>query len=251
MRPHVSFCPTGRVCVERVRIPDAPACLSGRIVFASDIHVNRGFSDRALERLFLRVRQAAPDLFLLGGDYADDADGQRRFFCALKRLGPKCPALLALGNNDKESLPVRALRALAASAGANVLVNECAVVPFGAGQIAVGALDERKYGLPRPGEVFSGANEALYRILLSHYPFVPGEPLRVDLYLAGHTHGGQFRAFGLTPFSLGFERGYPLILGEGRVSGARAVVTGGVGVSRLPLRVGVAPQIHLLEFTKE
>ena len=73
--------------------------------------------------------------------------------------------------------------------------------------------------------------------------------------LAGHTHGGQFNFFGLTPFAIGFERiGSQRGLAPAMVSGARRfgqtmlVVSKGIGASRIPLRIGVRAEIHRLTF---
>ena len=77
----------------------------------------------------------------------------------------------------------------------------------------------------------------------------------VSLQLSGHTHGGQFNAFGLTPYGIGFERlDVPRELRSVAVSGLHTfgemqmLVSRGLGTSRIPLRIGVKPELHLLEF---
>ena len=90
------------------------------------------------------------------------------------------------------------------------------------------------------------------RILLSHYPVLPDE--RPDLMLCGHTHGGQFNLLGLTPFAIGFERLVSrkpharYIAGLHKQGGTQVLVTKGIGASRIPLRVGVRPEICLIRF---
>ena len=72
--------------------------------------------------------------------------------------------------------------------------------------------------------------------------------------LSGHTHGGQFNLFGLTPYAVGFERFgarcFPplLVSGEADFGPRRVMVSKGIGSSRIPLRIGVHPEIHRIEF---
>ena len=87
---------------------------------------------------------------------------------------------------------------------------------------------------------------------MSHYPKLP--ELLPDLMLSGHTHGGQFNLLGLTPFAIGFERLVSrkphsrYIAGLHEQGGAQVLVTKGIGASRIPLRVGVRPEICLIRF---
>ena len=70
------------------------------------------------------------------------------------------------------------------------------------------------------------------------------------LALAGHTHGGQFRFLGLTPYSIGFEsrlscRALP-VAGWSDALGFPTLVSPGIGTSRLPFRLNVPPAIHFI-----
>ena len=73
------------------------------------------------------------------------------------------------------------------------------------------------------------------------------------LALVGHTHGGQFRFLGLTPYSIGFERRkYSRQLpveGWTEVPGFPLLISPGVGTSRLPFRLNVPPTIHLISIS--
>ena len=90
--------------------------------------------------------------------------------------------------------------------------------------------------------------------LFCHKDFAAEAATAADLVLCGHTHGGQFNALGLTPYSIGFERLYgrriaPLgVAGWQDADGARLLVSKGIGASRIPLRIGVRPEIELLCF---
>jgi len=84
-------------------------------------------------------------------------------------------------------------------------------------------------------------------ILLAHEPDIfPDVPDRVAVTLSGHTHGGQIRMLGYSPVVPSRYRNrfaYGHIVEQGR----QLVVSGGLGCSVAPIRLGVPPEIVLLE----
>ena len=94
------------------------------------------------------------------------------------------------------------------------------------------------------------------RILLSHNPDAAEEPAliqggwRVDLVVSGHTHGGQVRLPFIGPPMVPSRYGskYAGGLVQGPVSSV--FVSQGVGMSLLPVRFGVRPEIALLELRR-
>jgi predicted MPP superfamily phosphohydrolase len=85
-------------------------------------------------------------------------------------------------------------------------------------------------------------------ILLAHEPDIfPQVPDRVALTLCGHTHGGQIRIPLLwehfVPSQYGTRYAYGHIVEEGR----HMIVSGGLGTSAVPARLGVPPEILRVE----
>ena len=85
-------------------------------------------------------------------------------------------------------------------------------------------------------------------ILLAHEPDIfPRVPERFGLTLSGHTHGGQVRLPGLgrpiVPSRYGQRYAYGHIVERNR----HLIVSGGLGMSNLPVRFGVPPEVVLLE----
>jgi predicted MPP superfamily phosphohydrolase len=82
-------------------------------------------------------------------------------------------------------------------------------------------------------------------ILLAHEPDVAMRvPGRVALQLSGHTHGGQVRLFGWSPV-VPSRYGDQLAYGHTRTN-CDVVVSGGLGCSIMPFRLGVPPEIVLV-----
>ncbi|MGY3404223.1 putative MPP superfamily phosphohydrolase [Bradyrhizobium sp. GM5.1] len=79
-------------------------------------------------------------------------------------------------------------------------------------------------------------------ILLAHEPNIaPRVPARVALQLSGHTHGGQVRLLGWSP-AVPPQHGLRLAYGHVRLK-CDVIISGGLGCSIMPLRVGVPPEI--------
>ena len=69
-------------------------------------------------------------------------------------------------------------------------------------------------------------------------------PSRVALQLSGHTHGGQVRLFGWSPV-VPSQHGMRLAYGHVRTK-CDVIVSGGLGCSIVPFRLGVPPEIVLV-----
>ena len=80
-------------------------------------------------------------------------------------------------------------------------------------------------------------------VLMAHEPDIARRvPSRVALQLSGHTHGGQVRLLGWSPVS---PSGQQLAYGHIKMN-CDVVVSGGLGCSIMPFRLGVPPEIVLV-----
>ena len=244
----------GCAAAERT-VSGVPAFMRGlRLLLICDVHARPETAPGDYRALADRAAALKPDLLLLGGDYADTPEPAERLFEALAPLRLRLGSFAVLGNNDREAFAdIQALRALTARCGCRLLVNESERIDVDGGALWIAGLDEHRHGRPDPRGLYpERPSEGAYRILLSHYPR-PASPAP-ELILSGHTHGGQFNLLGVTPYAIGFERLFQprlapaVIAGQRRAGGCRFLVSKGVGASRIPLRVGVRPEIDLLTF---
>jgi len=86
-----------------------------------------------------------------------------------------------------------------------------------------------------------------FSLLLCHYPnYLPiVADMGVNVMIAGHTHGGQWRFPGRRPFTNSCDLPLRLTAGIMRHRNTLAVVTRGLGESRLPLRLFCPPQLPI------
>lgn len=252
---------SARVEEKALPLPPDSACLAGRtLLYLSDIHLSSRFPRRALDRLLSQIESLHPDLILLGGDYAESLAWQKEFFRLIGGLSAPLGTYAVAGNNDCECFGwnMQLMKETAGEHGVSLLIDQ--TVRLAGGRLVIAGLDEYKQAAPLTSPLFSEKDHSAFRILLSHYPqsvsvyLSRGFGLQPHLSLAGHTHGGQFRLLGLTPYSIGFEyrlKGVhlPAIRGWRPMGDGQLLVSAGLGTSRLPFRLGVPPEIHLLRFT--
>ena len=103
----------------------------------------------------------------------------------------------------------------------------------------------RRIGVDDLGATLGKVTDDAPVILLAHEPDVAMRvPSRVALQLSGHTHGGQVRLFGWSPV-VPSRYGNRLAYGHTRTS-CDVVISGGLGCSIMPFRLGVPPEIVLV-----
>jgi uncharacterized protein len=105
----------------------------------------------------------------------------------------------------------------------------------------------RRVGVDDLGATLGKVTDDAPVILLAHEPDVARRvPSRVALQLSGHTHGGQVRLLGWSPVA---PSGQLLAYGHIRMN-CDVVVSGGLGCSFVPFRLGVPPEIVLVTVGK-
>ena len=101
----------------------------------------------------------------------------------------------------------------------------------------------RRIGVDDLGATLKKVTDDAPLILMAHEPDVAQRvPSRVSLQLSGHTHGGQVRMLGWSPISPSGQR---LSYGHVRMN-CDVIVSGGLGCSIMPFRLGVPPEIVLV-----
>jgi predicted MPP superfamily phosphohydrolase len=231
-----------------------------RIGVISDTHVGGPFvSVERMARIVERMNAEKPDVVVLLGDYAAGhepaamrADPERsvvqRGIATFRGLKAPLGVYAIIGNHDAwydEPAVTAALR----RAGAVVLANDAAPVPRPGGVFWVAGLEDLESTVKRSSVKTSLAKvpTAAPVIFLTHFPDPwPRVPDRVALTLAGHTHCGQvnFPFVGrLVHASRGSAR-WPC--GLYRDGERRLYVSGGIGVSILPVRFRAPPEITIV-----
>ena len=224
-----------------------------RVAFVSDLHVGPTTPLSLLKQTFDVIRQELPDVLLLGGDYVY-LEALPSRLSVLRGLveSVACPVKLAvLGNHDLWTSDEAIVETLS-DGGVRVLVNEVATLPAPWSDVAVVGLDDPWTGRCDAVAAAAQLDGQPFRIVLCHSPDGLGllSGLRFDLFLAGHTHGGQIAA----PWG-------PIVLPHGHMcsrypSGLASFGSGivyvsrGVGTVELPIRTFAPPDVMLLDLLR-
>ncbi len=230
-----------------------------RIGVISDVHVGPHMSPRRVERLVARMSAEEPDLVLLVGDYVSghltpaersvrENDAIREGLAALGRVQAPLGTVAVLGNHDwwyDAGIVETALEA----EGVAVLENVALRVERSDGTefwLAGLADYESETAQPDWATTLGRAPADADVLAFAHWPDVFwGAPERVALTVAGHSHCGQVNLpiLGRVAVSPGSAE-WPCGLYE--EAGRRLYVTGGVGVSILPVRFRAPPEIAIV-----
>ena len=231
-----------------------------RLGLISDTHVAAPHVDPArVARVVARVNAQHPDAVLLLGDYAGGhepaatrAHPERseilRGVTAFKGLRARLGVYAVLGNHDWWYDGPATERALAA-AGATVLENRAALVPRPEGVFWIAGLADLDSFRAEPSypQALAGVPTTAPVVVMSHWPDPFAEaPDRVALTVAGHTHCGQVNLPVLGRLVHASRAARRWGCGPYVDRGRHLFVTGGVGVSILPVRFRAPPEIVIV-----
>lgn len=234
-----------------IRYPDGVPRHPIRIALLSDTHMSGPDNppDR-IERIVGAVNAQHPDIVLLAGDYLgnDKPLGQRyspaESTAPFARFRAPLGVLAVLGNHDYWNDGAQAVRIGLERAGVTVLINRA----VRRGPLAIGGVDDVIHGRPD----IAGTVQATHRlggipILLAHEPdiFVLS-PRFGPLMLTGHTHCGQVVFPLIGALWLPSKVGRRYTCGRYDEGERTLIVTGGVGTSGLPIRLGAPPEFWIV-----
>lgn len=264
-----------RLTTYRITPPNWSTDLNLRVAVIADIHACKPWMTlERIEEIVAQTNDLKPDVTLLLGDYSSgmtlvtDHVHSADWGPALGKLEASLGVYSILGNHDwwedktaqqaghgptfgqlalqREGIPVLENDAV------RLIKDDRAFWVAGLGdQLAL--RPHRRYGR-RNWQGMDDLDGTLAKItdtapvlLMAHEPDIfPRIPHRVSLTLSGHTHGGQIRLFGYSPV---VPSRYKNRYAYGHVveNGRHLIVSGGLGCSIAPVRLGSPPEIVLLE----
>ncbi len=217
------------------------------ILFLSDLHLDG--LDGLTERVWELVRHHPVDLCLLGGDFRMEHHGP--FSEALARLRCLLPAIRArdgiigiMGNHDCLEM----MEPLEES-GVTVLVNDSLAIERNGKKIWIVGVDDPHYFKCHDlDHAFDGVPAGSFRILLAHSNEIYQEAAAChpQLYLCGHTHGGQIQVPLIGAIFTHSKAPRSLYYGPWQYGRMLGYTTCGVGVSGVPARFATQGEIVLI-----
>ena len=255
---------------KKVAIKNLPAAFKGfKIIHISDIHSGSLKEKEAVQKGIDLIQKQGADLILFTGDLVNDKATEMQDWSPIfGQLSAPKGVFSTLGNHDygdyvqwpsKESkvANLEALKAVHASMGWKLLMNENVTIEKDGAKIKLVGIENwgAKARFPKYGQLnkaLDGVDPTDVIVLMSHDPshweaqVIPEFP-QVDLMLSGHTHGMQFGLenpyFKWSPVQWVYKQWAGLY----QQGDQKLYVNRGFGFLGYPGRVGIMPEITLLE----
>lgn len=168
-----------------------------RLVQLSDLHIER--ITRREEELIRRVNELEPDVIVITGDFPNlsftgDDQTWDEIVEVVRQLDARLGVYLVDGSVESPNQVIR----LSQKSGTVALENRVRVIDWEGGTLALMGVEDQTFH-QAPVEdfdmVYRHMPEDAFKVVLFHTPDLAPEASAhgVDLYLCGHTHGGQIR----------------------------------------------------------
>jgi predicted MPP superfamily phosphohydrolase len=245
-----------------------------KIIHVSDIHSGSFTDKEAVRKGIAKINAQEADVVLFTGDLVNySAEEMKDYMDVFSEIKAKHGVYATLGNHDygfptgasKEEVLRKQLSNAAGvvevhkQLGWKTLSNEHVLIEKDGQQIAILGVDNTsaKANFPSFGKLsatHAAAKEAPFKILMSHDPShwnaeVTSQFKDIDLTLAGHTHGMQFGVelpgFRWSPVKYVYKQWAGLY----EEANQKLYVNRGFGFIGYPGRVGILPEITLLELS--
>ncbi|UCH66396.1 MAG: metallophosphoesterase [Ignavibacterium sp.] len=255
-----------------LRFSNLPASFDGlRIVQISDFHIGSFLNSiDEVEVAVELINEQNADLLLFTGDIVNNLSSEMdKFIPILNKLKASIGKFSILGNHDYgDYVPWNSMQEkrqnfdrlinLQEDIGFNMLINHSQKISLNGEEIELVGVEN--WGLPpfpQYGDLskaLSNTTEESFKILMSHDPTHWDEEVldktNIDLTLSGHTHGAQFGieipGWRWSPVNMRYKRWGGLYT-EGKQS---LYVNTGIGFIGFPGRVGMPPEIAVIELNK-
>jgi uncharacterized protein len=254
----------------KLAYPNLPSAFKGfKILHISDIHSGSFTDSLAVQKGIHKIMHQGADIILFTGDLVNDrATEMDEFKHMFAKLEAPMGIYSTLGNHDYgdyvqwdsdeiKKANLDQLKKVHADMGWRLLMNEHVVLQKEGHEIALLGIENwsAKGNFPKYGkmsEAYAGTEKFPFKILMSHDPsHWEGEVLQkyqdVDLVLSGHTHGMQFGVeipgFKWSPVQYMYKQWAGLY----EAGKQRLYVNRGFGFLGYPGRVGIMPEITLIE----
>lgn len=234
------------------------------VTFIADVQADRYNNSWRLSKFMNLVNKTNPDLVLVGGDVI--TFGHKYINLSAESLGlikSKLGVYACIGDHDNwayhEDVDRSIKEVTLALAARNIkMLNDSLVVfNIGSKKLAVAFVTNTYVEVidrKTLSSILDKGENTDFKILLAHQPrnYILSQAIakNYDLYLCGHTHGGQLTFFfpfiNLSPTLV--ETKY--VKGDYRFGNLLFVISKGLGMSLAPLRYNSTPEIIVIKLIK-
>ncbi|WP_039928318.1 metallophosphoesterase [Leptospira yanagawae] len=221
-----------------------------KIAVVSDLHYGFLNPEFWIRHVIEEINEKNPDLIVGIGDYVKKRNFDEELIHVWKLiplLKGKDAEVFVNGNHDHWANHLLSLRLLEKSKKS--IRNRTIKIHRGNEKIIVGGLGDFWEDHIPIDPIFKKTDPKQYRIAIAHNPESADTPHTesIDLFIAGHTHGGQVRIpfLHLSPILPVQNKTYDLGMKKSML-GESVFISGGIGWSILPIRFNCPAEVPIL-----
>jgi len=251
-------------------LPNLPSAFNGlKIIQISDIHSGSFVSSTPLEEVVKIIDKQNPDIIFFTGDLVNDRASETDLLIeVLSKIKAPLGVYSTLGNHDygdyvtwesetAKTKNLESLKNVHSKIGWKLLMNEHVTIKKNDAEIAIIGIENwgGNFNFPKYGDLkkaYAGAENYPVKLLLSHDPShwnleVIEKFKNIDITFSGHTHGAQFGieipGFRWSPSQYAYKQWAGLYNQQNQY----LYVNRGVGFLGYPGRIGISPEITVME----
>ncbi|GAB4287530.1 MAG: metallophosphoesterase [Ignavibacteriaceae bacterium] len=232
-----------------------------RIVFVSDLQADRYTDRERLQHFVNKINSANPDLVLFAGDFITSTPAYIQTAAEYAgRINSPYGIYSCIGDHDNWAYrddtkrSIREISDALSKRQIKMINNDNEIIMIDSARICITFVTntyEQTIEKSTLGKLTRINDDCDLKIFLTHQPrqFLLDEAIKknYDLFLAGHTHGGQltllvpFLELSPTKIETRYQRG------DFRFGNLLMVVTRGLGMSLAPIRYNSTPEVSVIE----
>lgn len=244
---------------------DLPDVLNGfKVTLISDVQADRYTDEKRLQKFIDKANSTKPDLILMGGDMITGSPNYIRASAEMVgKLKAKFGTYTCVGDHDNWAYrgdnhrSIKEITGALAEVGIPMINNNNLLLGIDSANINVTFVTNtyvETINQKLLDSLTGNNNNADFRIFVTHQPrnFLIEKAVEknFDLFLAGHTHGGQitflFPFYNLSPTMVET----PYMRGRFEFGSLSLIVTRGLGMSLAPVRYNSTPEVALITLNK-
>lgn len=242
---------------KKFKFANLPSELEGfSILHLSDLHLRHYVQLDDLEQVLSDASTEKPDLVLVTGDIADDISQLPEALKMIDQLGAPYGAYASLGNHEYFR-GIESIHRIFERSAIPLFVNQSTRINVGETSLFIGGIDDPRRLGGSGADFYRNCLERTlperrnneFAVMMSHRPdaFDDAAAMKIDLTLAGHTHGGQLGIAGHSLMESFLPEKY--LWGHYQKEDSHLYTSSGVG-HWFPFRLGCPAEAPVIELTR-
>lgn len=228
-----------------------------KILQFSDMHVSEYFDEKDIKNVVEKINEENPDIVFFTGDLIDEynkyenKENVNEIWDALGKINANLGKYAIYGNHDYGGGAEQIYSSVMEKSGFVILKNE--KITLEEYNINIIGMDDSIFGKFEKNKLIDLIEKERFNIVLSHEPDVIDYLLEynIDLFLSGHSHGGQVNLPLVNSLPLLAKKYTGGIYSFDNYRQTTLYVNIGLGTSQMPLRFMAPPELSVFVLSNQ